>query len=87
MLCFWHVIKSWAENARNKISRIEDRAATLKAVGNVMYGTGFKHDMDPRQWALQQLDRIRREQPRSEKFLKYMDEHWRGKVDMWLYTA
>jgi hypothetical protein len=83
MLCFWHVRKSWAENARNKISRIEDRAATLKAVGNVMYGTGFKHDMDPRQWALQQLDRIRREQPRSEKFLKYMDEHWRGKVDMW----
>jgi hypothetical protein len=48
-----------------------------------MYGTGFKHDMDPRQWALQQLDRIRREQPRSEKFLKYMDEYWRGKVDMW----
>jgi hypothetical protein len=31
--------------------------------------------MDPRQWALQQLDRIRREQPRSEKFLKYMDEY------------
>jgi hypothetical protein len=55
----------------------------LKAIGNVMYKARFKHDMDPRQWALQELDSSRHQQPRFEKFMKYMDEHWHAKVDMW----
>lgn len=75
--------KAWAENARTKISRIEDRAKTLKEVGDVMYGKGYVHGMDPVEWAGLELDKIRARRPSAERFMKYIDKHWRKKIGMW----
>lgn len=75
--------KAWAENARTKISRIEDRAKTLKEVGDIMYGKGFVHGNDPVEWANSELDKIRLRRPSAERFMKYIDKHWRKKIGMW----
>ena len=83
LLCFWHVKKAWAENAKTKISRIEDRAQTLKEVGDIMYGKGFVPGMDPVEWANKELDKIAERRPSTKRFMKYIDKHWRKKIGMW----
>lgn len=83
LLCFWHVKKAWAENAKSKISRIEDRATMLKDVGDVLYGKGYVVGTDPVAWANKELDKIKEKRPWGAKFMKYIDKHWRKKIGMW----
>jgi hypothetical protein len=86
-LCLWHVRKAWAENTVRKISTVEERAAVLQLLGDIMYGKGCGVDDDPIRWALSQLDIITYTKPRSAAFMLYIDEFWREKMSMWCIGA
>jgi hypothetical protein len=72
MLCFYHVRKAWQENVVQKISRIEERAAILNELGDIMYGIGMGPDDDPLLWALNKLDNLQRTWPGAKRFTNYL---------------
>lgn len=75
MLCFWHVRKACQENAMQKISRIEERAAILNELGNIMYSRGMGPDDDLLSWALHKLG--------AKRFTNYLRTQWRNKIADW----
>ena len=86
-LFLWHVQKAWAENIVKKISTLGECAAILHMVGDIIYGNESCVDDDTVDWAIEQLDMITNTRPRLAAFMRYMNDNWRAKAEMWCVGA